>query len=129
MSFQCLLEGVEFCCRDEVLARWHKPWEKGGRKFKLERRSNEAGRFLFYVVVTEEVKRFSLIFPEGRGRLGGWVVLAKKLRSLGIIPFSEVKELGSSVEVKSIPKEGIAVGSSAEVVKKDLRVVGDVVQF
>ena len=37
--------------------------------------------------------------------------------------------MGSSVEVKSIPKEGIAVGSFAVVVRKDLRVVGDVVQF
>ena len=50
-------------CRDEVLARWHKSWEEGERKFKLKRRSNEARRFLFCVVVTEEAKRFSLIFP------------------------------------------------------------------
>ena len=129
LSFRCLLKGVEFCCRDEVLARWNKSWEEGGRKFKLERHSNEAGRFLFCAVVTEEVNRFSLIFLEGRGHLGGWVVLDEKLHYLGIIPFSEVKELGSSVEVKSIPKEGIAVGSFAVVVRKDLRVVGDVVRF
>ena len=120
---------MEFCCRDEVLARWHKSWEEGGRKLKLERYLNEAGRFLFCAVVTEEVKRFSLIFLEGRGHLGGWVVLDEKLHYLGIIPFSEIKELGSSVEVKSIPKEGIAVGSFAVVVRKDLRVVGDVVRF
>ena len=63
MRFRCLLERVEIYCRDEVLARWHKPWEEGGRKFKLKRRSNEARRFLFCVVVTEEAKRFSLIFP------------------------------------------------------------------
>ena len=31
-----LLEGVETCFRDEVLAKWHKSWEEGGRKFKLE---------------------------------------------------------------------------------------------
>ena len=61
---------MEFCCRDEVLARWNKSWEEGGRKFKLERHSNEAGRFLFCAVVTEEVNRFSLIFLEGRGHLG-----------------------------------------------------------
>ncbi|RVW72935.1 Phosphoglucomutase, chloroplastic [Vitis vinifera] len=94
--------------RDEVLARWNKSWEEGGRKFKLERHSNEAGR---------------------EGSSWGWVVLDEKLHYLGIIPFSEIKELGSSVEVKSIPKEGIAVGSFAVVVRKDLRVVGDVVQF
>ena len=60
--------------------------------------------------MTEEAKRFSLIFPEGRGHLGEWVVLAEKLRSLGIIPSSEVKDLGSSIEVKSIPK-GLLLGS------------------
>ena len=47
---------------------------------------------------------------------------------LGIIPFSEVKELGSSIEVKCTPKEGIVVGSFVEVVRKDLRVVGDVIR-
>ena len=129
MSFRCLLEGVEFFCRDEVLVRWHKYWEEGGRKFKLERCSNEVGRFLFCIFVTEEAKRFSLIFPEGRGHLGGWVVLVEKLRSLGVIPSSEVKELGSSVEVKTIPKERIAVESLVEAVRKDLRVVEDVVRF
>ncbi|RVW61929.1 hypothetical protein CK203_064914 [Vitis vinifera] len=92
------LRGVEFFCRDEVLVRWHKYWEEGGRKFKLER----------------------------EGHLGGWVVLVEKLRSLGVIPSSEVKELGSSVEVKTIPKERIAVESLVEAVRKDLRVVEDV---
>ena len=95
----------------------------------MERRSNEEGRFLLCVVMTKEVKRFLLIFLERTGHLGGWVVLAKKLRSLGIIPFSEDKELGSSIEVKCTPKEGIVVGSFVEVVRKDLRVVGDVVRF
>ena len=55
----------------------------------------------------------------------GWVVLAEKLRSLGIIPSSEVKDLGSSIEVKSLLKE-LLLGS---LVRKDLRVVGDVVRF
>ena len=95
----------------------------------MERHSNEAGRFLFHVVVTEEAKRFSLIFPKGSRHLRGWVVLAEKIRSLGIIPSLKVKELVSSVEVKSIPKEGIAIRSFVEVVRKDLRVVGDVVRF
>lgn len=31
-----------------------------------------------------EAKRFNLIFPEGRGLLGGWSTLASKLRSLGV---------------------------------------------
>ena len=66
LSLRCLLEGVESFCRDEVLVRWCNSWEEGGRKFKLERRSNGTLRFLFCSVITKEGKRFSLIFPEGR---------------------------------------------------------------
>ena len=66
LSLRCLLEGVESFCRDEVLVRWCNSWEESGRKFKLERRSNETRRFLFCSVITKEGKRFSLIFPEGR---------------------------------------------------------------
>ena len=29
-------------------------------------------------------KRFSIVVPEGRGLTNGWVLLAKKLRHLGI---------------------------------------------
>ena len=31
-------------------------------------------------------KIFTLAFPEGRGLVGGWKLLASKLRSLGISP-------------------------------------------
>ena len=33
-----------------------------------------------------ENKRFSLAFLEGRGLVGGWKILASKLRSLGVSP-------------------------------------------
>ncbi|RVW39535.1 Retrovirus-related Pol polyprotein from transposon TNT 1-94 [Vitis vinifera] len=33
-----------------------------------------------------ENKRFSLAFPKGRGLVGGWKILASKLRSLGVSP-------------------------------------------
>ena len=36
-------------------------------------------------------KRFYLVFPEGRGILGGWVKLVEKLRSLGVVTLGEVK--------------------------------------
>ena len=67
LSLRCLLEGVEICCRDEDLMRWSKAWEKGRRKFKLEHRSNKAGSFSFCLMVTDEAKRFLLIFLERRG--------------------------------------------------------------
>ena len=30
-------------------------------------------------------KRFSIVVPEGRGLTNGWLLLAKKLRNLGIV--------------------------------------------
>ena len=90
-------------------------------------RSNGAGRFLFCLVITEEAKRFLLIFPQGRGHLGGWPVLMKKLHFLGIVPSSKVRGVVPPVGVRSSPKEGTAFGSFAEAVRKDPGVVGEVV--
>ena len=39
---------------------------------------------MFCVVRDAEDKRFSLAFLEGRGLVGGWTILASKLRSLGV---------------------------------------------
>ena len=64
--------------------RFVKSWEDGGRKFKLECRANEAGRSFLCSVVDSNAKRHCLVFPEGKGFFGGWALLAKKLRSLGI---------------------------------------------
>ena len=55
----------------ELVQRFVKSWEDGGRKFKLESRANEAGRFLLCSVVDSEAKRYCLVFPEGKGILGG----------------------------------------------------------
>ena len=60
--------------------------EKGGL---LESRANEAGRFLLCSVVDPESKRYCLVFLEGKGILGGWVLLAKKLRFLGVLSRDE----------------------------------------
>ena len=56
---------------------------EGGRRYQLELHSNKAGCFLFCTAWDVEGKRFSLVFPEGRGVVGGWKLLAGKLRSLG----------------------------------------------
>ena len=83
-SSRCLLEGVEACCREEKFGKVLKSWEEEGRRFRLERRANEAGKFIICSVRDLEAKRFSLVFSEGRGILGGWVLLADKLRYLGV---------------------------------------------
>ena len=46
-SLSYLLEGVEDWCRGKPSSRCLKVWEDEGRKFRLECRSNEVGRFLF----------------------------------------------------------------------------------
>ncbi|RVX05910.1 hypothetical protein CK203_023878 [Vitis vinifera] len=102
-SLSYLLEGVEAWCRGESSSRCLKVWEDGGRKFKLQCRSNEASRFLLCSVRDVEAKKYCLVFPEGKG-LG-----YKKLRALGIstpamnkvfpgVPIS--KKVGSSFKEK-----------------------------
>ncbi|RVW43418.1 Protein SPIRAL1-like 1 [Vitis vinifera] len=84
-SLGWLLEGVETSCRGEGGQMFVKRWEDGGRKFRLECRTNDAGRFLLCSMVDSEAKRHCLVFPEGKGFLGGWALLAEKLRSIGIL--------------------------------------------
>ncbi|RVW33333.1 putative ribonuclease H protein [Vitis vinifera] len=43
-SLRCLLDGVEVCCREVNNSVWATGWEEGNRKYRLERRSNGAGR-------------------------------------------------------------------------------------
>ena len=83
-SLSYLLEGVEAWCRGESSSRCLKGWEDGGRKFRLECCSNEVGRFLLCFVRDLEAKKFCLVVLEGKGLVGGWFLLAKKLRALGV---------------------------------------------
>ena len=45
-SLRCLLDGVEACCREVNNRDWAIGWEEGNRKYRLERRLNEVGRFI-----------------------------------------------------------------------------------
>ena len=58
---------IILCCRDRDDRSWSLVWEEEGRKYRMERRSNEAVRFLLCSVRDLEAKRFCLIFPEGKG--------------------------------------------------------------
>ncbi|XP_034675236.1 uncharacterized protein LOC117906349 [Vitis riparia] len=95
----------------------------GGRKFKLERRLNKSGRFLFCPIVAEGAKRSSLIFLEGRDLHRGWFVLAEKLCHLGVVPSTEVRKVVSLAKVRSTPRELTEDGTFADAVRKDLGVV------
>ncbi|RVX00178.1 hypothetical protein CK203_026678 [Vitis vinifera] len=117
-SLGWLLEGVETSCRGEGGQRFVKRWEDGGRKFRLECRTNDAGRFLLCSVVDSEAKRHCLVFPEGKGFLGGWALLAEKLRSIGILSRDENREaeIPHKTESKNGAPKGMKEKSYVEVV-------------
>ncbi|RVW98204.1 hypothetical protein CK203_031873 [Vitis vinifera] len=66
-----LLKGVEAWCKGESNSKLLKVWDEGARKFRLECRSNVAGRFLLCSVRDVERKKFCLVFLEGNGLVGG----------------------------------------------------------
>ena len=81
-------------------------WEnckKLGREeneFRLERHANKAMRYILYSVRDLEAKRLCLVFLEDRGILRGWVLLADKLCSLGIVLPTKDKVDSSIASVK-----------------------------
>ena len=122
-SLSSLLAGVETCCRGSDHRSWSLVWEEGGRKYRLERRSNEAGRFLLCSVRDLEAKRFSLIFPEGKGLIGGWNILAEKLREIGVVPSGGLKD-SLSIEVFRKEKE-LKPRTFTDVAKSKMGRLGD----
>ena len=55
----------------------------------MESKVNNAGRFLLCSVTDGEGKKHWLVFPEGRGFINGWSILAEKIRGLGFKPRQE----------------------------------------
>ena len=54
-----------------------------------------------------EAKKYSIIFPEGKGQASGWNSLAVRLRGLGVIPSEGLKftnMLEVSLKLKGVPK-------------------------
>ena len=98
-----LLEGFKECGREEKKGRLVKVWEEEGRKFRLERRVNGAGRYVLCSVVDVDAKRFCLVFPEGKGVIGGCVILIEKLRSFGIVTQKKAKS-EEAIRIKSKKK-------------------------
>lgn len=92
-----MLEGAEVCDAGSDRSPFKMFHVKGGRVYKLDLHSNKVGRFLLCSVRPVEEKKFSLVFLEGRRLLGGWKVLANKLRSLGAVPLPKIKEAVSTV--------------------------------
>ena len=81
-----LLKGVEECCRTFDPASRTLVWRENGRYLRLESKVNNAGRFFLCFVTDGEGKKHWLVFPEGRGLIKGWCLLAEKIRGLGFKP-------------------------------------------
>ena len=83
-SWSSLFKGVNKCRREKVFESWRLEWKEEKISFRLECRSNKAGRFLFYEARDGEGKKHSLIFPEGNDSTKGWDRQTGKLEELGI---------------------------------------------
>ena len=117
-----LLWGVEEVCRVSDPASCTLAWRENGRSFKLESKLNKAGRFLLCSVTDGEGKKHCLVFPEGRGFINGWGILAEKIRGLGVKPRQENSSRRSATSDQLMMGEkststsknlGLCVGKSA----------------
>ena len=54
-----------------------------GRRYSLELKKNNAGRFLLCLVADADGKRHCLFFPEGNGLINGWTLLVEALQDMG----------------------------------------------
>lgn len=75
LSLQILLEGIESCCKTSEVKKGVSRWKEVDRRFYLDLRSNEAGKYVQCTVWDSEEKRYSLIFPE-RKQFGGRMEVA-----------------------------------------------------
>ena len=110
-----LLMGVEECCRALVPVGRTFAWRENGRSFRLESKENNAGRFLLCSVTDGEGKKHWLVFPEGRGFLNGWTMLAGKIRGMGFKPRQEnipmrIATVGPSKGGESLSKNIVTWG-------------------
>ena len=104
-SLQRLLLGIEDCDMISCSQEWFANWEEEGRSYKLKRRSNKAGNFLYCSVRDAGWKRFGICIPEGKGWVRGWKIMAEKLRSLGVGPKSlERQKTNVREEIKVLVK-------------------------
>ena len=76
--------GLEACVRTSSVPVWGNVWEEKGRRYKMEKGSNQAGVFIRCSVRDSGGKSYNLMFSEGKGVVGGWRILAEKLSQLGI---------------------------------------------
>ena len=75
-----LQKGVELFRREACKKNRGLDWKENGRRYSMEYKENDVGRFLLCLVTDANGKRHRLFFPEENGLLNGWTVLAKALK-------------------------------------------------
>ena len=86
-------------------------WRENGRLYRLERQENQNGRFLLCSAKDVEGKKHRLFFPEGRGFVNGWALLAEKLTGAGLKRQEEIPwTINKAVPTKEEEKERIGPG-------------------
>ena len=58
-------------------------WRENDRRYSLESKKNDAGRFILCSVADEDGKRHRLFFSEGNGLVNGWTLLEEALQDMG----------------------------------------------
>ena len=71
-----LLKGVESFINEVAAQRRGYEWKENGRRFSLVCKKNDVGCFILCSVIDADGKRHCLFFPEGKGLLNGWSLLA-----------------------------------------------------
>ena len=79
-GFSNLRRNVDECRSALMPTGSSEVWRENGRLYRLERQENQNGRFLICSAKDVEGKKHRLFFPEGRGFVNGWALLAEKLR-------------------------------------------------
>ena len=58
-------------------------WRENDRRYSLESKKNDVGRFILCSVADEDGKRHRLFFSEGNGLVNGWTLLEEALQDMG----------------------------------------------
>ena len=56
-------------------------WRENGRRYNLELRKNDHGRFIFCSIIDLDGKRHRLFFLEGNDLINGWTLLEEALQA------------------------------------------------
>ena len=103
--------GVESFRNEAAAKRKGYEWKENGRRFSLVCKKNDVGCFILCSVIDADGKRHRLFFPEGKGLLNGWSLLAEVLQGLGVKVNMDEKRKPTETKPRrneESPREGLS---------------------